>query len=407
MDFIVKFAIYGARRLPKTDRLSLIDPYLVLTITELNGPDKEVKYKTKVIDNNDNPDWNEAFLFISKKGENKRFHGDIRIDVYDENPLKDSYVGFASLNLLDIPPEKATKVELPLILTKEKYVKQNLDSKIIIGIQGTVLTYASLRQVCATIPRAVFEDQKHHVYVPIQEFGGHLYVAVEYEYKGTLPVALDVKLYTTVPNAPLFVDMAVVGRECTKLKRRSYPAGQLLIPGIVVYEEIKLDDISISTNFDQLLVFCFEKTVLGKVNLGNIAKEHGWKGKLGYNEAKQVLKDIVVDDKEQEVYMAVDAERDCMLVVDYDKEDVDIKLGVLALPSTADKAYDLIADGACTRHSRVYLPPISKLNLSFTRFFELDDVAYGSSLSTMHVLKYQVFNPRQFTLQSIVPVMGH
>ena len=59
--------------------------------------------------------------------------------------------------------------------------------------------------------------------------------------------------------------------------------------------------------------------------------------------------------------MTVDA-GETMLLVDYDKDDADIKLAVLASPTTADKGYDLTIRGQnVNKMSELYVPPIPKL----------------------------------------------
>lgn len=66
-----------------------------------------------------------------------------------------------------------------------------------------------------------------------------------------------------------------------------------------------------------------------------------------------------------------------MLLVDYDRDDADIKLAVLATPTTADKGYDITIRGhSYNKMSELYVPPRMKLQgrLPVCRLFELDDL---------------------------------
>jgi hypothetical protein len=114
----------------------------------------------------------------------------------------------------------------------------------------------------------------------------------------------------------------------------------------------------------------------------------------------------------QEVFMDVgDMPGEVILVVDWDKNNVDVKLGVLPVPATMDKAYELTirSSGGCNkRMMELYTPPRPKLGgkYAFSRIFQLDDVPFGSSLDSMAINRYQLSNMRNFNIQEVTRVMG-
>ena len=57
---ILRVHVKNARGLRKADRLSESDPYVTIIYQEGHG----IKVKTRVIDDNPNPEWNERFDFI-------------------------------------------------------------------------------------------------------------------------------------------------------------------------------------------------------------------------------------------------------------------------------------------------------------------------------------------------------
>lgn len=44
-----------------------------------------------------------------------------------------------------------------------------------------------------------------------------------------------------------------------QVRRRVYSSGKVVMTGLTVYEEVKLDDVPLSTDLRQLLVLCFDK----------------------------------------------------------------------------------------------------------------------------------------------------
>ena len=70
-----------------------------------------------------------------------------------------------------------------------------------------------------------------------------------------------------------------------QVRRRVYRNGHQVIPGLTAYEEIKLDDVPLDTDFRQLLVLCFDQQLIFSTNSDVIVTAHGWKGALGFHDA--------------------------------------------------------------------------------------------------------------------------
>ena len=56
--------------------------------------------------------------------------------------------------------------------------------------------------------------------------------------------AVDFKVFSTEKGRALYLDMFVMGNKKTKVRRRMFPEGHLIVEGLVAFQEIKLDDVS-------------------------------------------------------------------------------------------------------------------------------------------------------------------
>jgi hypothetical protein len=96
-----------------------------------------------------------------------------------------------------------------------------------------------------------------------------------------------------------------------------------------------------------------------KMSAATVVQAHGWRGAHNFTSASRALTDIDFDRAEEEIYMSIDPScRDALLLVDWDADDVDIKLGVLAVPGAEAKAFDLsISNKAVKKKSDMYTTP--------------------------------------------------
>ncbi|GIL89716.1 hypothetical protein Vretimale_16624 [Volvox reticuliferus] len=398
-EYTTRLTIASAHDLPKTDRLSQIDPYVVINV---NGQ----QFKTAVKDDNDNPVWNETFYPRVQKAPEGLLMGTLELDLYDEDTFSDSHVAKYAFDLSSLTP---VQVNVPLTFNleyvKDKYKSQGKNPTITIKLEVLVQSFKSLRAMLSTMPGFLTNDQEQACFIPIQESGGLVYVGIEYERGGKV----DVKVYVTQPNVPLFLDMFVVsGRQLTKVRRRMYREGREICHGLVAYEELKLDDVPINIDFNQLGLVIFDSHRLSSTNANAVVTAHGWKGALAFSQACRTLHDVEIDHYSQEIYMPVDPD-ETMLLVDYDKDDADIKLAVLANPSTANKGYDLTIRGQnVNKMSELFVPAAAKLGGRFhvSRLYELDDLQYGTRFEDIEIHRFHLSNPRQYTIQGLTRIMG-
>ncbi|EFJ46519.1 hypothetical protein VOLCADRAFT_93072 [Volvox carteri f. nagariensis] len=398
-EYVIRLTIVSAHDLPKTDRLSEIDPYIVINV---NGQ----QFKTAVKDNDENPVWNETFYPRVQRAPEGLLMGTLELHLYDEDTFSDSYVAKYGFDLASLTPAHFNDpLTFKLEYVKDKYKSQGKNPTITIKFEGLVQSFASLRAMFSAMPGFLANDQEHACYIPIQESGGLVYVGIEYERSGRI----DIKLYVTHAGVRLFLDMVVLsGRQYTKVRRRLYRDGRAICPGLIAYEELKLDDVPINIDFNQLGVVVFDAQPLSSTNANAVVSAHGWKGALDFSQASRTLRDVELDHHKQEIYMAVDP-NETMLLVDYDKDDADIKLAVLANPATADRGYDLTIRGQnVNKMSELYVPPVPKLGGRFhvSRLYELDDLQYGTRFEDIEIHRYQLSNPRQYTIQGLTRIMG-
>ncbi|XP_047167767.1 calcium-dependent lipid-binding protein-like [Vigna umbellata] len=101
----LKVKVVKANDLKNMEMIGKSDPYVVLHIRPL------FKVKTKVIDNNLNPVWNEEFELIAEDKETQS----LIVEVFDEDIGQDKRLGIAKLPLIDLKEETEKEFELRLL----------------------------------------------------------------------------------------------------------------------------------------------------------------------------------------------------------------------------------------------------------------------------------------------------
>lgn len=401
MEVLVQLCIVSGHGLPKTDLISKIDPYVKISVGN-------TKFKTQVIQDNENPVWKEHFGFTCSLAPNGLPDARLEVELCDEDFLRNQSIGTATIHLASFHPSQLQSLQVPLQL-KPKYQGQNRNSYLTISIVGWVATYEELKRRLKGVPGAIFKDKKQSLYNPVPNTNGLVFLGVEYD-----GPAVDFKVLVTQPEqyANVYVDLALSGRQHTKVRRKSFSKGEKVADGLVVFEEVKMDDVPLSADLSTLLVLCFDRQFLSRVSADVVVQAHNWRGALGFEEARRVLTDKECDEEKKEIYLSVEDPRvqplETLLLVDYDEDDVDIKLGVLATGSNLTKGFDLtINSQVCKKTSEIFDPPkmVARGKYALARVFELDDVEYGTGFDSMHIVKYQLTNPRQFSVQDLTGMM--
>lgn len=97
--------VVKASGLKNMEMIGKSDPYVVLSIRPL------IKVKTKVIDNNLNPVWNQTFELIAEDKETQS----LIIEVFDKDIGQDKRLGIVKLPLIDVEAETLKEVDLRLL----------------------------------------------------------------------------------------------------------------------------------------------------------------------------------------------------------------------------------------------------------------------------------------------------
>ncbi|CAL4928502.1 unnamed protein product [Urochloa decumbens] len=106
--------VVKATGLVNMEMIGKSDPYVVLYIRPM------FKVKTKVVDNNLNPEWNETLHLIVEDKETQA----VIFEVYDEDTLKqDKKMGVAKLAVNGLEPERPTEITLHLLQSLDSLIK--------------------------------------------------------------------------------------------------------------------------------------------------------------------------------------------------------------------------------------------------------------------------------------------
>ncbi|KAK8630401.1 hypothetical protein V6N13_079197 [Hibiscus sabdariffa] len=110
--------IVKANDLKNMEMIGKSDPYVVVYIRPL------FKVKTKVIENNLHPIWNETFELIVEDRETQ----ELTVEVFDQDIGQDKSLGIAKIRLIDLEPETPKEVNLSLLSSLDTLkVKDNKD----------------------------------------------------------------------------------------------------------------------------------------------------------------------------------------------------------------------------------------------------------------------------------------
>ncbi|RZC74364.1 hypothetical protein C5167_049847 [Papaver somniferum] len=97
--------VIKANDLKNAEMIGKSDPYAAIFIRPI------FRYKTKTIDNNLNPVWNQAFELIAEDKETQS----LIIEVFDEDVGQDQRLGIAKLPLVDLEPETSKEISVRLL----------------------------------------------------------------------------------------------------------------------------------------------------------------------------------------------------------------------------------------------------------------------------------------------------
>ncbi|KAK5810747.1 calcium-dependent lipid-binding protein-like [Gossypium arboreum] len=110
--------VVKANDLKNMEMIGKSDPYVVVHIRPL------FKIKTKVIENNLNPIWNETFELIAEDRETQ----ELTVEVFDQDIGQDKRLGIAKFRLIELEPETPKEVNLNLLSSLDTLkIKDNKD----------------------------------------------------------------------------------------------------------------------------------------------------------------------------------------------------------------------------------------------------------------------------------------
>ena len=104
----LRVQVVNAAKLKNKERFQKSDPYCMVECGQ-------EAHKTKAIDNNLSPEWNESFVFSVADGVET-----LALSIWDKNTLtKDNFMGFTYASFTDCPKDKETKKVIQIIFNIE------------------------------------------------------------------------------------------------------------------------------------------------------------------------------------------------------------------------------------------------------------------------------------------------
>ncbi|CAA2996420.1 synaptotagmin-5 isoform X1 [Olea europaea subsp. europaea] len=140
----IKITVLRANNLKNKELIGKSDPYAVVYIRPL------FKVKTKVIENNLNPVWNQTFELIAEDKETQS----LIIEVFDQDVGQDERLGIAKLPLIELEAGNSKEIELRLLPSLDMLkIKDKKD-------RGTLTIQVFYRQFNEEEQLAALEEEK-------------------------------------------------------------------------------------------------------------------------------------------------------------------------------------------------------------------------------------------------------
>ncbi|TPX63176.1 hypothetical protein SpCBS45565_g06817 [Spizellomyces sp. 'palustris'] len=407
--------LHRATNLPKTDRIEHIDPYVKVSFQSTQSCKSQ---KSRALSNTPDPVWNERLIFSLEEMVVTGGHT-VMLEIYDEDTFRDERVGFVEVTmtreLFRVVAGKAIRHQFPIIYVKSKH---NTPAESYLEVSfSCVYSYDTVaRWVQNNISGSVCNFMDKRLYVPFPPEWNGLLLGLEFENGGD---KIDFKVFTTIPDGGMYVDLALTSEAKSRIRRRGTATGEPTpIKGthLRYYEEVKLDDVPIETDWNMVAVWKFKKSSVESIDLAKIVQAHGWKGTLSYQGAARTLQGVELDPQDETVYFPLPSqytfttedsvEPSSFVLVDWDKNNCDMKILVLDTPSNAGVGYDLTITGVeyNKKTSDVYVPPRPILGGRYraTRRVELDDVPYGVPLSNIKWEKLRLEEGRELRVGQFI-----
>ncbi|XP_047318211.1 calcium-dependent lipid-binding protein-like [Impatiens glandulifera] len=131
--------VVKANDLKNMEMLGKSDPYTVLFVRTL------FKVKTKVIDNNLNPNWNETFDLIVEDMETQA----LMLEVFDQDIGQDKRLGVAKIPLIDLEVEGTKEIQVRLLSSLDTLKVKDKKDRGTITIESTYYKFNKEEQLAA------------------------------------------------------------------------------------------------------------------------------------------------------------------------------------------------------------------------------------------------------------------
>ncbi|XP_078152236.1 calcium-dependent lipid-binding protein-like [Carex rostrata] len=132
--------VVRAKALKNKEVIGKSDPYVIVYIRPI------LKVKTRVIDDNLNPEWNETFNLLAEDRETQSLY----LEVYDEDKLKqDKKLGVVALPLKSLQPEALTEFNLNLLSSLDTLKVKDKKDRGTLTIKALYHTFTREEQIAA------------------------------------------------------------------------------------------------------------------------------------------------------------------------------------------------------------------------------------------------------------------
>jgi len=226
----------------------------------------------------------------------------------------------------------------------------------------------------------------------------HLFLMLRFRPRGT---DVDVLLKQPLVKGSPYLDLRLSSAKIPyKVQRSHYRKGRFQDP-VYTFDRVALRSLPAGAPLSLVELVWAQRASAWRRDFDTITARFGWEGMLRFHEALKTLHDVAVDHKGQEVFMPIDPLG--FLSVDWDEDNVDLKVLVADTPVNKRMFYSLAYPGSAIKSTfSYYVPRRIVEGIRILGKIELDDVPYMTEFRRIEIDAYALGDIQRVSLSDLL-----
>jgi hypothetical protein len=397
-EILVAVHVHSASRLPKTDLIGSIDPYIRALVDLQNRI-----ARTQTIKNSPEPVWNELIVLpatvdLTNPG------GTLKLELWDEDMVDDEAVGFVEVPLADLILNRRVSLQsAPFQLLPQ--IKPNKAGPALLNADlGYILDQSALRALLDPLRPGIIDEPRRRLLIPVFELSDGAYLEVCYPFQASR--TLSVAVLSTRPDPTSHYEFLIEGTLPFAVDQRPFPTPQVRSDALHVFHEARLNDISPTSDLTQISLQHTYTRTLHRESAAAPLTERGLRDRLTFEAVQSLAARFPEIKLNASARCANIPYRYTHLLLDFSTDPVTIAIERYTDPSRTGLAYDLsLASGHPIARRRHCRHP-NRTALRAHDHLQALDLPPGSTLSDIVIEEQFLDQPRRGALLDLLPLWG-